>query len=290
MGLGVSPISAAFGAVSMQWTTLIRPQRHDEHGGKQVPVFPSDSHHSVTEHWPPGRLYFPCTTTLRNPRVPRRFSAARTVRPRYVIFHSLAPNSPVKRGGAPERLGPRRQPNHAPPSASRARPERVERVGRAQGAGRFRRSLPASRAATGTVALRLGCGSAALYYNSSESSRAARIFLGARLCARSTSRSRLAAADASNSNECRRGFGAAAAGPRRTQPRSVGCGSAALCSSRLCGPPALAGLNGHGLARRSWRGRRRRRVPKRPARSGNRILPDRWPAISQARGRCPGGV
>ena len=34
--------------------------------------------------------------------------------------------------------------------------------------------------------------------------------------------------EAADSKECRRGFGAAAAGPLRTQPRSLGCGSAAL--------------------------------------------------------------
>ncbi len=85
------------------------------------------------------------------------------------------------------------------------------------------------------VSTSFGCGSAELSRDSAESSRAARIFPGARLCARSTSRSRLAAGDASDSNERLRGFGAAAAGPRRTQPRSFGCGSAALCPSRLCG-------------------------------------------------------
>ncbi len=61
-----------------------------------------------------------------------------------------------------------------------------------------------------------------------KSQRAARIFRGARLCARSTSRSGLVARDASKSNGCVRSFGAAAAGPRRTQPRSLGCGPAAL--------------------------------------------------------------
>ena len=74
-----------------------------------------------------------------------------------------------------------------------------------------------------------------LYYNPAESSRVAKILPGARLGARSTSRSGLPAWDASDSNGCLRGFGAAAAGPRRTQQRSLGCGSAALCSSCLCG-------------------------------------------------------
>ncbi len=55
-----------------------------------------------------------------------------------------------------------------------------------------------------------------------KSPRAVRIFRGARLCARSTSRSGLAARNASKSHGCGRGFGAAAAGPRRTQPRSAG--------------------------------------------------------------------
>ncbi len=64
----------------------------------------------------------------------------------------------------------------------------------------------------------------------------ARISRGARRCAPSTSRSGLAARDASDFSRCRRGFGAAAAGPRRTQPRSVGCGCTALCSSYLGGP------------------------------------------------------
>ncbi len=51
---------------------------------------------------------------------------------------------------------------------------------------------------------------------------AARIFPGERLCARSISRRRFAARDVSDFSGCWRGFGAAAAGPRRTQPRSVG--------------------------------------------------------------------
>ena len=46
-----------------------------------------------------------------------------------------------------------------------------------------------------------------LYYNCSKSSRAGRIFPGARLCAPSISRSRLAAWEASDSNGCLRGFG-----------------------------------------------------------------------------------
>ena len=62
------------------------------------------------------------------------------------------------------------------------------------------------------------------------------ILSGARLCARSTSRSRLVAGDAADFNAGHRGFEAAAAGPRRTQPRSIGCGSAALCPSHLCSP------------------------------------------------------
>ena len=44
----------------------------------------------------------------------------------------------------------------------------------------------------------------------------------ARILARRTSRSRLAAGDASDVSGCPRGFGAAAVGPRRTQPRSSG--------------------------------------------------------------------
>ena len=55
--------------------------------------------------------------------------------------------------------------------------------------------------------------------------------------------------DAADSHGRWRGCGAAAAGPRRTQPRSLGCGSAALCSSRLCGSPALSGLNCYGSGR-----------------------------------------
>ncbi len=58
--------------------------------------------------------------------------------------------------------------------------------------------------------------------------RAARNFPGARPCAWSTSRSRLAAREASDFNGCLRRFRAAAAGPRRTQPRSLGWGTAAL--------------------------------------------------------------
>ena len=53
------------------------------------------------------------------------------------------------------------------------------------------------------------------------SSRRVRSLPGARLCARSTSRSRLTPRDASVPNGCSRGFRAAAAGPRRTQPRSA---------------------------------------------------------------------
>ena len=64
-----------------------------------------------------------------------------------------------------------------------------------------------------------------------KSSWRARIFPGARRCARRTSRSRLAPWDASDFNGCLRAFWAAAAGPRRTQPRSLGCGCAALCPS-----------------------------------------------------------
>ena len=78
-----------------------------------------------------------------------------------------------------------------------------------------------TRCDRGPIALHFGCGSAALYYDSSESSRAARIFSGARLGVRRTSRSRLSAADAADFNDCLRRCGAAAAGPRRTQPRSV---------------------------------------------------------------------
>ena len=117
---------------------------------------------------------------------------------------------------------------------------------RAQAAGNSHRAIPSSRAATGTVVLDFGYGSAALYYNSANSSRATRIFPGARRCARRTSRSGLSARDTSQSNRCLRGFAAAAAGPQRTQPRSLGCGSAALCSARLGGSPALAGLNCYG--------------------------------------------
>ena len=79
-------------------------------------------------------------------------------------------------------------------------------------------------------------------------SRRARIFPGARRCARRTSRSRLTAGDGSDSSGCVRRFGAAAAGPRRTQPRSLGCGCAALWASCLCGANESARLNGCGLA------------------------------------------
>ena len=89
-------------------------------------------------------------------------------------------------------------------------------------------------------------GFTALCYNSAKSSCAARILHGARLCARSTSRSRLAASVAADFNRCRRGFGAAAAGPRRTQPRSFGCGFAALCSSCLCGSSPSARMESCG--------------------------------------------
>ena len=80
-----------------------------------------------------------------------------------------------------------------------------------------------------------GCTSAAQSYNPSKSSRGARISPGARLCARSTGRSGLTAREASDFYGCPHRFGAAAAGPRRTHPRSLGCGSGAQCSSRLCG-------------------------------------------------------
>ena len=72
------------------------------------------------------------------------------------------------------------------------------------------------------------------------SSRAASVFPGARLGAHRTSRSRLDRWDAADCNGCVRGFGAAAAGPRRTQPRSFGCGPRLpLCSSYLCGSPRV---------------------------------------------------
>ena len=61
-----------------------------------------------------------------------------------------------------------------------------------------------------------------------ETSRSAGISRGARLCARSTSRSRLATREASDFNGRPRRFGPAAAGPRRTHPPSISCGSAAL--------------------------------------------------------------
>ena len=65
-----------------------------------------------------------------------------------------------------------------------------------------------------------------------KSLRTARSFPGARLCARSTSRSRLAAGDAADFSGRLCDFGAAAAGPRRTQPRSLGGGSAARSGRR----------------------------------------------------------
>ena len=73
------------------------------------------------------------------------------------------------------------------------------------------------------------------------------VFSGARLCARSKSRSRLTAGDASDFNGRRRGFRAAAAGSRRTQPRSLGGGSAAPCSSRLRSPSPSPRLISCGL-------------------------------------------
>ena len=95
------------------------------------------------------------------------------------------------------------------------RASRPQRQHRSPGVGNLFRPRRCVAAAGGTPALR-------------NSSRPARISPGARLCARSTSRSRLAARGASDFNGCPRRFGAAAAGPRRTQPRSVGCGPAAL--------------------------------------------------------------
>ena len=83
-----------------------------------------------------------------------------------------------------------------------------------------------------------------------KSSRRAKISPGARLCAWSTSRSGLAPGDAADANWCWRGFRAAAAGPRRTQPRSLGCGSAALCSSRLCGSSRSSPSHNYAVASR----------------------------------------
>ena len=102
------------------------------------------------------------------------------------------------------------------------RASRPQRQHRSPGVGNLFRPRRCVAAAGGTPELR-------------NSSRPARISPGARLCARSTSRSRLAARGASDFHGCPRRFGAAAAGPRRTQPRSVGCGPAALCSECLCG-------------------------------------------------------
>ncbi len=119
----------------------------------------------------------------------------------------------------------------------RAGGPRPQRPRTRQGAGNSQRPGSNDAAATGDRSRSaFGCGFAALYYLSAKSSRATRIFPGARLCARRTSRSGLAAGDASDFNGRVRAFGAAAAGPRRTQPRTVGSGFAALCSSRLWGP------------------------------------------------------
>ena len=93
----------------------------------------------------------------------------------------------------------------------------------------------------------VGCSSAAQYDNSLKTSRAAGISPGARRCARSTSRSRVAAREASDFTGRPRRFGAAAAGPRRTQPRSFGCGTAALCSSCVCGSKDSVRLHGCAL-------------------------------------------
>ena len=85
-----------------------------------------------------------------------------------------------------------------------------------------RRVLRLCGVVAGAAPLRVGTARAP------KSSRRARVFPGVRLCARSTSRSRSAAREASGCNVRPRRFRAAATGPRRTQARSLGCGSAAL--------------------------------------------------------------
>ena len=116
------------------------------------------------------------------------------------------PNSAVLPGGSV----PRRQPNHPCPSASGAR---------RPGAGRWPSPpLPPFSRAVLQPCKFLAC---------------REDFPGARLYARSTSRSGLAARDASESNRCRRGFGAAAAGPRRTQPRSALLAAPPRCVHRI---------------------------------------------------------
>ncbi len=76
---------------------------------------------------------------------------------------------------------------------------------------------------------------------------AVRAPLGARRRARSINRSRLAQWDAADSDGWLRGFGAAAVGPPRTQPRSLGGRAAAGCSAPLCGPSESARLDRCGL-------------------------------------------
>ncbi len=125
-------------------------------------------------------------------------------------------------------------------------------------------------------------------------SRAARISPGARLCARRTNRSTLAAGDASESYGCLRGFGAAAAGPRRTQPRSLGCGCAARqynsakssCAGRIQ-PLPWPSATDQRIVADAWlcvpEGLRRKLAGGKPA-------PRARPPVVPPNGPCPSGA
>ena len=111
-----------------------------------MPVFPSDSHRSVNEHWPPGRLCFLCTATLENPRVPRGFHCHSNDHPDPLPtphFPFLCPKFPCQ-----ARPCSRAYPSRAATQSTPVSP-RQQRVHRAQVVGHSHPGIPASRAATG---------------------------------------------------------------------------------------------------------------------------------------------
>ena len=182
-------------------------------GGKFAPADAAPGNGSELLRAPAGhRRNGPeCRTFAGDPIGPRRRATAETLRnhrPRKLL-RCPAGARPVRRG------------NRGPRPLARACPRLIS-CGVPPGPGAKRRP----HFSGGLLATRA----------TAKSSRRARIFPGARRCARRTSRSRLAPWDASDFNGCLRAFWAAAAGPRRTPPRSLDCGSAALCPSCLCGP------------------------------------------------------
>ena len=181
----------------------------------------------------------PCFSNFLPPRrhLPRALlrlkrRAGRDFMDRRAKAESLRPHPPhekCEQGGTPDDVRTVKRRKRRAPNSSRA--ARLSACGRSPPAAvphlRQRQKfqtpwLRCCRCDRGPVALHCGCGSAALYDNPAKSSRAARLFPGAPLCARSTSRNRLAAREAPDFAGRPRRFAAAAGGPRRTQPRSLG--------------------------------------------------------------------